>query len=63
MRRLIVLVLLLLMVLPAITYSNVDLSAHYGLRQLFWFGASNCQEILVDKTLCKKTQWMTEDGW
>mgnify|MGYP007058513860 CR=1 FL=1 len=41
-RRLIILVLVLLMALPAITYSSYDVSHQYGLRQLFWFGRSNC---------------------
>lgn len=42
-RRLIIGVLLLLMVLPAITYSGSDLSVSFGLKKLFWFGRSNCQ--------------------
>jgi hypothetical protein len=41
-RRLIIGVLLLLMVLPAITYQGNDISFQYGLKKLFWFGRSNC---------------------
>lgn len=70
MRRLIVMVLLLLMVLPAITYSNFDLSYQFGLRTLFWFGFSNnCPEALKD--ICSNygeigeppAPLMTEEGW
>jgi len=41
-RRLIIGVLMLLMVLPAITYQGADISYQYGLKKLFWFGRSNC---------------------
>jgi len=41
-RRLIIGVLVMLMALPAITYSSSDISHQYGLRKLFWFGRSNC---------------------
>ena len=44
-RRLIILILLLLMVLPAITYTAFDVSQQYGLKTLFWFGRSNCFDI------------------
>jgi len=44
-RRLIIGVLLLLMVLPAITYEQTDESLNYGLRNLFWFGRSNCNLV------------------
>ncbi len=61
-RRLIILVLVLLMALPAITYSSFDVSHMYGLRKLFWFGRSNCLEI-DGKFECKNDQWLTHDGW
>jgi len=38
-------VLTLLMALPAITYGSFDAAHQYGLRQLFWFGKSNCKQI------------------
>lgn len=44
-RRLIILVLVLLMALPAITYNTFDASHTFGIRQLFWFGRSNCNNI------------------
>ena len=61
-RRLIILVLVLLMALPAITYSTTDTSHVYGMRQLFWFGRSNCVEI-EGKFNCEKEQWMSQAGW
>ena len=62
-RRLIILVLVLLMALPAITYSTFDVSHQYGLRKLFWFGRSNCNEI-EGKFYCnEKKDWMTAEGW
>ena len=50
------------MALPAITYSSFDVSHQYGLRQLFWFGRSNCQEIL-GKFECEEEEWMSKAGW
>jgi len=62
-RRLIILVLVLLMALPAITYSSFDVSHQYGLRKLFWFGRSNCNEI-DGKFYCDTNKdWMTAEGW
>ena len=61
-RRLIILVLVLLMALPAITYSSFDVSHAYGIRQLFWFGRSNC--ITIDAQFdCEEEQWMSLEGW
>jgi hypothetical protein len=47
-RRLIIGVLMLLMVLPAITFAGSDISFEYGLKKLFWFGRSNCRVINGD---------------
>jgi hypothetical protein len=41
-RRVIIGVLGMLMILPLLTYSNTDYSSEYGLRSIFWFGRSNC---------------------
>lgn len=41
-RRVIIGVLLMLMILPLLTYSEIDYSSEYGLRELFWFGRSTC---------------------
>ena len=38
-RRVIIGVLLMLMVLPVLTYSGNDYFSDYGLRQVFWFGS------------------------
>ena len=61
-RRLIILVLTLLMALPAITYSSFDAAHQYGLRQLFWFGRSNCVQI-DGQFECPTQQWMSKAGW
>lgn len=61
-RRLIILVLVLLMALPAITYSSFDASHTYGMRQLFWFGRSNCIKI-AGEFECEPKLWMSKEGW
>ena len=61
MRRLIIIVLVLLMVLPAITFSVSDNSYVYGLENLFWFGRSSC--TASNDIFCKEKGWMTEAGW
>ena len=61
-RRLIILVLVLLMALPTITYSTFDVSHAYGLRHLFWFGRSNCNVIEGDFK-CDDKPWVTQAGW
>jgi hypothetical protein len=43
-RRVIIGVLLMLMVLPLLTYGEIDYSSEYGLRELFWFGRSSCKQ-------------------
>lgn len=40
-RRVIIIGVLLMLMLPLLTYSQIDYSGHYGLRELFWFGRSN----------------------
>jgi hypothetical protein len=47
-RRVIIIGVLLMLMLPLLTYSQVDYSGHYGLRELFWFGRSNCANTEVD---------------
>ena len=41
-RRVIIGVLGMLMILPLLTYTNDDFSSEYGIRQLFWYGRSDC---------------------
>ena len=65
-RRLIIGVLILLMMLPVLTYSAEDYSSEYGLRKIFWFGRSNCEKstIKLPTFLCQdKGNWMEEEGW
>jgi len=63
-RKTIIGVLLMLMILPLLTRSDVDYSTNYGLRELFWFGRSSCKD--PEGFFCKdqdKTPWITTDGW
>jgi len=55
-------VLMLLMVLPAITFSGSDISFNYGLKKLFWFGRSNCRVINGDFH-CERGEWISKEGW
>jgi len=57
-RRVIIGVLIMLMVLPVLSYSREDFSSEYGLRKLFWYGRSNCAEIGGDFQ-CEKGDWIT----
>ena len=41
-RKVIIGVLLMLMVLPLLSFSDTDYSTEYGLREIFWFGRSSC---------------------
>ena len=61
-RRLIILVLVLLMALPTITFSTIDVSHAWGMRMLFWFGRSNCNEI-NGEFYCDDFKWMSQAGW
>lgn len=62
-RRLIIGVLLLLMVLPAISFTQVDNTFDYGIKQVFWFGRSNCN-IINGQFFCgDRVNWLTNDGW
>ena len=58
-RRVIIGVLLMLMVLPILTYSPTDYSSEYGLQHLFWFGRSNCHLIQGDFK-CERNNWITQ---
>jgi hypothetical protein len=62
-RRVIIGVLLMLMILPLLTYSDTDYSSEYSLREVFWFGRSNCVPSNDTKSLdfyCPKGKpWLT----
>lgn len=32
----------MLMILPILSYTDIDYSGHYTLREVFWFGISSC---------------------
>jgi hypothetical protein len=54
-------VLILLMVLPAITYQGNDISYESGLKKLFWFGRSNCK--IQNSHFCQSGGWISHEGW
>lgn len=61
-RRVIIGVLLMLMVLPALTYSGTDYSSEYGLRSLFWYGRSTCNQV-KGEFFCNRNNWVSAKGW
>ena len=61
-RRVIIGVLLMLMVLPLLSYSASDFSSEYGLREIFWFGRSSCKQSNGD-FYCDLGNWTTQEGW
>lgn len=63
-RTLIMGILLMLMVLPQISYNNDNYTGVTGLRELFQFGRSSCiSDVNGEKTFCSKSTWITEEGW
>ena len=62
-RRVIIGILLMLMVLPILTYSGVDYTTEFGLRQLFWFGRSNCNQVSGDFFCQDQSDWINQEGW
>lgn len=44
-RKVIIGILLMLMVLPILTYAGVDYSKEYGLDKIFWYGRSTCEDV------------------
>jgi len=62
-RRVIIGVLLMLMILPLLTFSETDYSSEYSIREIFWFGRSNCKPSNDEKSLdfyCPKSEpWLT----
>jgi hypothetical protein len=62
-RRVIIGVLLMLMILPLLTYSETDYSSEYAIREIFWFGRSSCKPSSnpnsVDFYCPKGKPWLT----
>lgn len=50
------------MILPLLTYTNDDFSSEYGLRQLFWFGRSDCKRN-NGTFFCERGDWVNVLGW
>ena len=63
-RRLIIGILMLLMVLPILTYPGYNYTGESGLRELFWMGRSSCkgQDSSV-QSFCGDENWITKEGW
>jgi len=65
-RRVIIGVLLMLMILPILTYSDIDYTIQYGMRELFWFGRSSCTKSTDPSYVnfkCPDRPWITTEGW
>lgn len=65
-RRVIIGVLLMLMVLPLLTYSDIDYSSEYAIREIFWFGRSSCKKSTSTSSIdfyCPDQPWLTNEGW
>lgn len=58
-RRLIIIILVLLMTLPILTYSGNDYTAVSGLREIFWFGRSKCTSSDGVESFCYNDNWIT----
>lgn len=52
----------MLMVLPLLTYGEIDYSSEYGMRELFWFGRSSCKKADGD-FYCEEKPWLSNEGW
>lgn len=66
-RRVIIGVLLMLMILPLLTFSETDYSSVYSIREIFWFGRSSCKPSSnpnsIDFYCPKGKPWLTQEGW
>jgi len=63
-RQTIIGVLLMLMVLPLLRRANNDFSGEHALREVFWFGRSNCvNRDDANAFFCEQNDWLTEEGW
>lgn len=61
-RRVIIGVLGMLMILPLLTYTNDDFSSEFGIRELFWYGRSDCS-LYNGTFFCERGGWLTQQGW
>ena len=62
-RNLIMGILLLLMVLPILSYSGSNYATRSGLREIFWWGSSSCTPKEGVSSFCDTSTWVTEEGW
>ena len=54
--------LLMLMILPLLSRSDIDYSINYALREVFWFGRSSCTD--PSGFYCGNPTWLASDeGW
>jgi len=63
-RQTIIGVLLMLMVLPLLRRADQDYSGEHTLREVFWFGRSNCVNGHDPNAFfCDHRDWITKEGW
>jgi len=62
-RRLIIIILVLLMSLPVLTFNGTDYTGRSGLREVFWFGRSKCETEEGVSSFCYNDNWVTKQGW
>jgi len=54
--------LLMLMILPLLSRSDIDYSINYAIREVFWFGTSSCDD--PNGFFCNQNDtWLTDEGW
>jgi len=59
-------VLFMLMILPILSYTDIDYSGHYTLREAFWFGISSCTDpngFFCNPNMDEEEDLITLDGW
>lgn len=59
-------VLFMLMILPILSYTDIDYSGHYTLRELFWFGISSCKDpngFFCNPNSDEREILITKAGW
>jgi len=54
-------VLLMLIIVPILSKPVSDFSPFYSLRELFWFGSTNCKSS--EGFFCNKEDWISDLGW
>ena len=61
-REVIIGILIMLMILPNLTYSGLEYATAYGLEKIFWYGTSSCLQK-NGGFYWARDNWTTTDGW